>query len=202
MIADLGWSRADYALLGTLSIVPTCAFLCGRLADLFGVKRTADRHHCAAAELSRLLADDRGGLAIHRHLPSRGHLGITTTNTVYSRVAVQYSETAWGWRLPSWRPGPPAPASILRRQQPYRSGGMATTYRAGALRRGGGHDHPDATSVLRNACGRRRVAKTARTGGLSLHLSHARLLDSAHRDVFVQPSADRSHEPAQDGSDG
>ena len=106
MIADLGWSRADYALLGTLSIVPT--FFPVRTTRRSGRREAnrADRHHCAAAELSRLLADDRGGLAIHRHLPSRGHLGITTTNTVYSRVAVQYSETARGWRLPSWRPGP------------------------------------------------------------------------------------------------
>ena len=41
MIADLGWTRSQFALLGMLSLIPSLCFpIAGRLADIHGVRPT------------------------------------------------------------------------------------------------------------------------------------------------------------------
>jgi predicted MFS family arabinose efflux permease len=137
MIADLGWSRATFAALGTLSIVPTLCFpFAGRLADVIGVKRTV---------LIGIIILPLGFLAyslmtgaIWQYVAIQlavGVLGITTTNSVYSRVAVQYSERARGLALAIVASGPAVTGIILTRPVNIliETQGWRTTYHALAL---------------------------------------------------------------------
>ena len=137
MIADLGWSRSSYALLGSLSIVPTLCFpVAGRLADVIGVKRTA---------LIGIIVLPLGFLAyslmtgaIWQYVAIQlvvGIFGITTTNTIYSRVAVQYSERARGLALAIVASGPALTGIILTRpvNTLIEAEGWRTTYHALAL---------------------------------------------------------------------
>ena len=137
MIADLGWSRATFATLGTLSIVPTLCFpFAGRLADVIGVKRTV---------LIGIIILPFGFLAyslmtgaIWQYVAIQlavGILGITTTNSVYSRVAVQYSEKARGLALAIVASGPAVTGIILTRpvNMLIETQGWRTTYHALAL---------------------------------------------------------------------
>jgi predicted MFS family arabinose efflux permease len=115
MIADLGWSRSSYAMLGTLSIVPTLCFpLAGRLADLVGVKRTVliGIIILPLCFLGYSLMTGEVWQYIVIQLAA-GILGITTTNTIYSRVAVQYSERARGLALAIVASGPAVTGIIL-----------------------------------------------------------------------------------------
>jgi predicted MFS family arabinose efflux permease len=108
MIADLGWTKATFAALGTLSIVPSLCFpVAGRLADLFGVRRTA---------LIGILILPLGFLAYSLMTGAIwqyaaiylvvGVLGITTSTTIYSRIAVQYVTKARGLALAIVASGP------------------------------------------------------------------------------------------------
>lgn len=110
MIADLGWTRAQFALLGMLSIVPSLCFpFAGRMADLFGVRATA---------LVGIIALPLGYLAfslmsgpVWQYIAIQvvlSILAITTTATIYTRIAVQYIDRARGLALAVIASGPAA----------------------------------------------------------------------------------------------
>lgn len=115
MIADLGWSKAQFALLGTLSILHLFAFpIAGRLADLYGVKRTA-LIGIVVLPLSLVAFSLMTGpiwqyIGIH---VVASILCITTTNTIYSRIAVQHVERARGLALAIVASGPALTGAIV-----------------------------------------------------------------------------------------
>lgn len=115
MIAEMGWSKAEYALLGTLSLVMACCFpLAGRFADLFGVRRTAFIGIVVLPFVflgySLMTGSIWQYIAIYL---SGGVLTITTTTTIYSRIAVQYVEKARGLALAIVASGPAVTGIIL-----------------------------------------------------------------------------------------
>ena len=108
MIADLGWTKAQYAMLGTLSLVMSFCFpIAGRIADLFGVRRTV-LIGIIVLPFSFIGYSLMTG-AVWQYIAIQliaGVLSITTTNTIYSRVAVQHVEKARGVALAIVASGP------------------------------------------------------------------------------------------------
>lgn len=115
MISELGWSKAEYALLGTLGLVIAFFFpVAGRLADLIGVRRTVLIGVVALPFVfvgySLMTGSIWQYIAIHL---VGGILCITTTTTVYSRIAVQHVEKARGLALAIVASGPAVTGIIL-----------------------------------------------------------------------------------------
>lgn len=101
LLADLGWSKAAFAMLGTLSLVGAlCVPIAGRLADTFGVRRTAFIGITVLPIGFVGLAFMTGPIwqyaALHL---AQGVLCVTTTATVYGRLAVQHTDKARGLAL-------------------------------------------------------------------------------------------------------
>lgn len=114
MIEDLGWTKAQYAMLGTLSLVMSFCFpIAGRLADLIGVRRTVLIGIIVLpfSYIGYSLMSGAIWQYIVIHLVA-GILCITTTNTVYSRVAVQHAERARGLALAIVASGPALTGAI------------------------------------------------------------------------------------------
>lgn len=101
LIADVGWSPADFAKVGSTAIFMAFAFpFIGRLTDILGVRWTAligqiTLPLCYFA-YSRMDGDLGTYIAI---FVVQSLLCVTTTATVYSRLAVQYVEKARGLAL-------------------------------------------------------------------------------------------------------
>lgn len=101
LIADAGWSPADFAKVGSTAIFMALAFpFIGRLTDILGVRWTAligqiTLPLCYFA-YSRMDGDLGTYIAI---FVVQSLLCVTTTATVYSRLAVQYVEKARGLAL-------------------------------------------------------------------------------------------------------
>jgi MFS family permease len=101
LIADMGWSPADFAKVGSTAIFMAFAFpFIGRLTDILGVRWTAligqiTLPLCYFA-YSRMDGDLGTYIAI---FIVQSLLCVTTTATVYSRLAVQYVEKARGLAL-------------------------------------------------------------------------------------------------------
>ena len=101
LIADVGWSPADFAKVGSTAIFMAFAFpFIGRLTDILGVRWTAligqiTLPLCYFA-YSRMDGDLGTYIAI---FIVQSLLCVTTTATVYSRLAVQYVEKARGLAL-------------------------------------------------------------------------------------------------------
>lgn len=101
VIAAFGWSRADYALLGVtgLLVLPTLP-LFGRLADLFGVRRTAAigviAYPLGFLAFSQMNGDIRIFFAI---AALQTLLGTATTAIVYTRIVAQSFDRARGIAL-------------------------------------------------------------------------------------------------------
>lgn len=115
MIAELGWTKAEYALLGTLGLVIAFFFpIAGRLADLFGVRRTVliGIIILPFSYIGYSLMTGPIWQYIALHLAA-GILCITTTTTVYSRVAVQHVEKARGLALAIVASGPAVTGIII-----------------------------------------------------------------------------------------
>lgn len=115
MIAEMGWSKAEYALLGTLGLVIALCFpVAGRLADLFGVRRTVFIGIVVLpfVFVGYSLMTGSIWLYIAIHLAG-GILCVTTTTTIYSRIAVQYVEKARGLALAIVASGPAVTGIIL-----------------------------------------------------------------------------------------
>ncbi len=101
LLADVGWSHADFAKVGSTAIFMALIFpFIGRLTDKLGVRKTA------------LIGQITLPLCYFAYSRMDGHictyisifavqslLCVTTTATVYSRLAVQYVEKARGLSL-------------------------------------------------------------------------------------------------------
>lgn len=108
LIADHGWSQADFAMVGTLGLFSSATLpFVGRLADVLGVKRTALIGQVAMplTYLAYSLQDGAIGTYIGIFI-FQGIVCMTTTATVYARLAVQYVEKARGLALAIVASGP------------------------------------------------------------------------------------------------
>ncbi len=115
LVADTGWSKADFALVGSLSLITSFAFpFIGRLADMIGVKMTALIGQ-VTVPLVYLAYSLMSGELWH-YLAIFGFQSfvcVTTTATVYTRLAVQYIKGARGLALAIVASGPAVTGIIL-----------------------------------------------------------------------------------------
>ena len=108
MIEDLGWSKAQFAMLGSLSLINAFFFpVAGRLADVFGVKRAVMLGVIVLplAFIGYSLMSGPVWQYVALQLAT-GFLCVTTTTTVYSRVAVEHVTRARGLALAIVASGP------------------------------------------------------------------------------------------------
>ncbi|MFT4054169.1 MAG: MFS transporter [Novosphingobium sp.] len=137
LIADAGWSRAQFAMTGTLGMLTALSMpFIGRLADLFGVKLTA-LIGIVAMPMTMLGFSLIGGsfeayLAIFIF---QSIICVTTTATVYTRLVVQHIEHARGLGLAIAACGPALFAAIGGPviNEFVEANGWAATYRMLAL---------------------------------------------------------------------
>lgn len=115
MIAEFGWSRAEFASVGSLSLL-TIPFLplAGRLADVLGVRKTALIGVTAMPLAYLALSAQSGDLRIYIALfIAQAVVCITSTATVFTRVVVQYIENARGLALAIAASGPALTGVLL-----------------------------------------------------------------------------------------
>jgi len=101
MMAELNWSRAEFAAVGGLGFVSSLAFpFIGRLADVLGVRWTALIGQITLP-LAYLAYSMMGGqLSTYVAIfVVQSVICVTTTATVYSRLVVQHVERARGLAL-------------------------------------------------------------------------------------------------------
>jgi len=108
LLKEFGWSRAEFALVGSLSLLTVAVLpLVGRLTDMIGVRRTAMIGVISLPitflALSAMTGDIRQYIALFL---AQAILCVTTTTTVYSRVVVQYITNARGLALAIAASGP------------------------------------------------------------------------------------------------
>jgi MFS family permease len=115
MIAEFGWTRADFTLVSSVSLPAVAMFpLVGRLADVIGVRRTALIGVIALPLAYLALSAMRGDLTTYIALYfAQSVICITTTTTVYSRIVVQYVKKARGLALAIVASGPAITGAIL-----------------------------------------------------------------------------------------
>ncbi|MET0587290.1 MAG: MFS transporter [Novosphingobium sp.] len=101
LVADAGWSKEDFALVGSLALVTAFIFpFVGRLADVLGVRKTA-LIGMVTLPLTYLAFSMIGG-SLRAYVLIffvQSILGVTTTATVYTRLVVQHIEKARGLAL-------------------------------------------------------------------------------------------------------
>ncbi len=101
LLADVGWSHADFAKVGSFAIFMAVVFpFIGRLTDILGVRWTAliGQVTLPLCYIAYSRMDGKIGAYITIFVV-QSLLCVTTTNTVYSRLAVQYVEKARGLAL-------------------------------------------------------------------------------------------------------
>lgn len=108
LMAEFGWSRADFALLGTATLLTVvCLPVIGRITDLFGVRRVATVG-VVFMPLSYLALSTFDG-QLHTFIAItilQVLFGTTTTSTVYSRLVAERFERARGMGLAIMASGP------------------------------------------------------------------------------------------------
>jgi MFS family permease len=115
MIAEFGWSRAEFASVGSLSLL-AIAFLplAGRLADVMGVRRTALIGITAMPLAFMALSAQNGDMRVYVALfLAQAIVCITATATVLTRVVVQYIQHARGLALAIVASGPALTGVVL-----------------------------------------------------------------------------------------
>jgi MFS family permease len=115
MIADLGWTKAQFAALGMLSLINAFMFpVAGRMADVFGVRKTVFIGIVSLPLAYLALAHMTGPIWQYFVIQlACGLLTITTSTTIYSRVAVEYTKVARGLALAIVASGPAMTGAIL-----------------------------------------------------------------------------------------
>lgn len=108
LIASNGWSKADFAMVGTLGLFSSLALpFVGRLTDVAGVRRTALIGQVALPLIYLVYSRMDGSLGMYVAIfIVQGIVCMTTTATVYARLAVQYSRKARGLALAIVASGP------------------------------------------------------------------------------------------------
>lgn len=114
LIEDTGWSKADFALVGSMAIVTAFIFpFVGRLADVLGVRITAliglVVMPLVYLAYSMMSGDLRVYLAIFF---VQSLFAVTTTATVYTRLVVQHVKKARGLALAIAVSGPALSGAI------------------------------------------------------------------------------------------
>jgi len=113
LIAEFGWSKAEFALISTMAIIAVFVFpVVGRLADVLGVRRTATIGvvACPLILLATTTASDLRSYAL-LFAVQMVILG-TTTAPVYCRLIVQYFDRARGLALGIAAAGPAVVGAI------------------------------------------------------------------------------------------
>jgi predicted MFS family arabinose efflux permease len=114
LVADAGWSKAEFALVGSLALVTSFAFpFIGRLADVIGVRFTAliGMATLPLAYLAYSLIGDELWVYVAIFFV-QSLLCVTTTATVYTRLVVQHVERARGLALAIAVSGPAITGAI------------------------------------------------------------------------------------------
>jgi MFS family permease len=115
MIAEFGWSRAEFASVGSLALV-MLPFLpiAGRLSDVLGVRRTALIAVIAMPLAYIALSAQSGDIRIYIALfIIQSVVCITSTATVLTRIVVQYVVKARGLALAIAASGPALTGTFL-----------------------------------------------------------------------------------------
>ncbi len=101
LLADVGWSHADFAKVGSTAIFMALVFpFIGRLTDILGVRGTALIGQITLPLCYFAYSRMDGNLSTYIAIFAvQSLLCVTTTATVYSRLAVQYVEKARGLAL-------------------------------------------------------------------------------------------------------
>ncbi|MET0365405.1 MAG: MFS transporter [Sphingobium sp.] len=115
MLAEFGWSKAEFAVIGSLGLISTLVFpFIGRLTDIIGVRKTALIGVLFFPIAYTFLSLQPGNIRIYIGLfIAMGIICITTTATVYSRMVVQYVVNARGLALAIVASGPAIMGVIL-----------------------------------------------------------------------------------------
>ena len=114
LIADLHWSKAEFALVGSMALVTSFAFpFIGRLADVLGVRWTALIGMITLPLAYLAYSMMNGQLWVYVAIFFvQSLLCVTTTATVYTRLVVQYVEKARGLALAIAVSGPAVTGAI------------------------------------------------------------------------------------------
>jgi MFS family permease len=114
LIAETGWSRSEFALLGSLGLVNAAAIpIIGRIADVFGVRATALAGQIALPLCYLAYSMMGGSIATYIAIfIVYSVLGMSTTATVYTRLAVQNVAKARGLALAIVASGPAITGAI------------------------------------------------------------------------------------------
>lgn len=101
LVADAGWDKAEFALVGSLALVTSFALpFIGRLADVLGVRLTALIGMVTLPIVYIAYSRMNDELWVYMTIFFiQSVLCVTTTATVYSRLVVQYVERARGLAL-------------------------------------------------------------------------------------------------------
>ena len=101
IIKDLHWNQAEFAAIGGLAIFMAAVFpFIGRLTDLIGVRLTALIGQTTLPLIYLAYSRMDGAIGTYKLIfIVQSLICVTTTATVYSRLAVQYVEKARGLAL-------------------------------------------------------------------------------------------------------
>ncbi len=101
LLADTGWAPADFAKVGSFALIMALVFpFIGRLTDLLGVRWTALIGQIVLPLCYLAYSQMDGKLSTYIMIFAvQSLICVTTTATVYSRLAVQYVEKARGLAL-------------------------------------------------------------------------------------------------------
>lgn len=108
LIKANGWTPSDFAYVGTLGLFSSLALpFVGRLADVLGVRMTALIGMVAMPVIYLLFSLMDGSIGTYSMLfVAQGVIGMTTTATVFCRLAVQYIKNSRGMALAIVASGP------------------------------------------------------------------------------------------------
>lgn len=108
LVADNRWTPADFALVGSLSLITALSFpFIGRLADVLGARRTALIGHATLPFAFLAYSLMSGELWVYMTIFFvQSLICVTTTSTVYTRLVVQFVERARGLALAIAASGP------------------------------------------------------------------------------------------------
>ena len=114
LIADLGWSKADFALIGALPLVIVLLIpFAGAFTDRFGPRTAAIIGYTSMALGFVAMSTMRGSLAEYFTIYALQHVfGVLTTTMVFARVVVERFDTARGIALSVMMTAPPLASAI------------------------------------------------------------------------------------------
>ncbi|MET1754834.1 MFS transporter [Novosphingobium sp. RD2P27] len=115
LVADVGWSPADFAMVGSLALLMSFVFpFVGRLADTIGVRKTALIGQVTLPLVYLAYSAMGGALWVYVTIFAlQSLICVTTTSTVYTRAAVQHVEHARGLALAIVASGPAIAGIII-----------------------------------------------------------------------------------------